>query len=689
MTPGPPADEAAGPDPPHAFATHPTDPVVAGVWPGGQPQAGVGGSDDGTAPTAGGTDAAAEPHPTGALAGVDKHGDQPPPSVRSRLAQAVVRARVRITFWSRSLLLRVVVLTLALSTIVMLVLGLILQQQITAGLLQSKIDAATAEIEGARLTAERSLSGADSDPSSLRDQLRLALSEIGRSERSTGASGSNAGVFEPVIVPSRIESAADLAVDQPIGDVPAELRSRVTQGNVAYQYSTILRDNRSLPALVVGAPARTATESFEVYLIFPLGGELGTVQVVQRTLLVGGAALAVALTLIAALVASQVVRPVRRAAASARKLAAGDLAERMPVTGAIELSTLARSFNGMAEAIRVQIRQLEEFGKLQRRFTSDVSHELRTPLTTVRMAADVLHAERDEFPSHLSRATELLVDELDRFESLLADLLEISRYDAGMAELAAEPIDVRSCITTAVATAGPLAEQSGVRLVSFLPDVAVVAEIDSRRVDRILRNLINNAIDHAERLPVEIELAADDDALAITVTDHGVGLKPGEAGLVFNRFWRADPSRQRHTGGTGLGLAISLEDARLHGGWLQAYGIPGRGARFRLTLPRQRGGLISGSPLPLRYGADAKDAAAADPSVLHHVGTARAERDLGDEEWIVAHAVGGPPELFPASVPSAVAMPPAPDETGALTTDPRAERPVVDPGVGGRIGGSA
>jgi hypothetical protein len=104
---------------------------------------------------------------------------------------------------------------------------------------------------------------------------------------------------------------------------------------------------------------------------------------------------------------------------------------------------------------------------------------------------------------------------------------------------------------------------------------------------------------------VEIELAADADVLAITVTDHGVGLRPGEAGLVFNRFWRADPSRQRQTGGTGLGLAISLEDARLHGGWLQASGSPGRGSRFRLTLPRRRGGLIAGSPLPLRTGADA------------------------------------------------------------------------------------
>ena len=213
----------------------------------------------------------------------------------------------------------------------------------------------------------------------------------------------------------------------------------------------------------MGSPARTSTDSFEVYLIFPLAGELGTVQVVQRTLLVGGIVLALALTLISALVASQVVRPVRRAASSARKLAAGDLAERMPVTGPIELTTLASSFNGMAEAIRVQIRQLEEFGKLQRRFTSDVSHELRTPLTTVRMAADVLHAEPGGLPAApVQRSTELMVDELDRFESLLADLLEISRYDAGMAELSAEPIDIRSSINTSIAAAVPLAEQFGV-----------------------------------------------------------------------------------------------------------------------------------------------------------------------------------------------------------------------------------
>jgi two-component system sensor histidine kinase MtrB len=585
------------------------------------------------------------------------------------------RVRVRVAFWSRSLLVRVVVLTLTLSTIVMVTLGLILSQQITTGLLRSKIDAATAEIDSARQTMQASLSGADSDPSSLREQLKLALGEIGRADGSSDAQGSTAGVFEPVIVPSRIGSESDLAITQPTDDIPAELRARIGQGQIAYQYTTIVREGQQIPALVMGSPARTSTDSFEVYLIFPLAGELGTVQVVQRTLLVGGIALAVALTLISALVAAQVVRPVRRAAASARKLAAGDLAERMPVSGPIELATLANSFNGMAEAIRVQIRQLEEFGKLQRRFTSDVSHELRTPLTTVRMAADILHDGREDFPPHLARSTELLVDELDRFESLLADLLEISRYDAGMAELSAEPIDIRSSIFSSIGAAGSIAGQLGVQIITVVPDEPVVAEIDTRRVDRILRNLLYNAIDHADGRPVEVELAADTDSLAITVTDHGVGLRPGEAGLVFNRFWRADPSRQRQTGGTGLGLAISLEDARLHGGWLQASGAPGEGARFRLTLPRQHGGLITQSPLPLRIGAEPASAApaggtgaVAEPSHPEQIAGIRMMVEDG-----TIKPVPSDDELHPETVPSAGAS--AALSSTESTPDPVAAEP--------------
>ncbi|MET0965978.1 MAG: MtrAB system histidine kinase MtrB, partial [Nakamurella sp.] len=409
-----------------------------------------------------------------------------------------------------------------------------------------------------------------------------------------------------------------------------------------------------------------------------------------RTLLLGGIALAVALALISALVAAQVVRPVRRAAASARKLAAGDLAERMPVSGPIELATLANSFNGMAEAIRVQIRQLEEFGKLQRRFTSDVSHELRTPLTTVRMAADILHDGREDFPPHLARSTELLVDELDRFESLLADLLEISRYDAGMAELSSEPIDIRSSIFTSIAAAGSVAHQLGVDIVTLVPDEPVVAEIDTRRVDRILRNLLYNAIDHADGKPVEVELAADTDSLAITVTDQGVGLRPGEAGLVFNRFWRADPSRQRQTGGTGLGLAISLEDARLHGGWLQASGAPGEGARFRLTLPRHRGGLITQSPLPLRIGVDQPALSDAVPGMAAE--PAGHQEQVADGLRMMVEGgtlkpVPSDDELHPETVPSAGASaalsapeqpvaPPAAESGQAALTRPS----VVGPG---------
>lgn len=516
------------------------------------------------------------------------------------------RLRAALSFWSRSLLVRVLVLTLVFSTLAMFGVGVILQQQITAGLLTSRQNVAISEVQKAAQTVQGGLRGADADPTSLKNQLALTLQELGNPALAddTGTQGSgNTGAFDPVIVP---ESAPSLA-QGPVNGVPADLRARVASGVVAYQYATVRRDNADVPALVVGSPAPTNTDNFSVFLIFPLTADRITATVVQNTLLLGGAGLALALTLIAVLVALQVVRPVRRAAAVAQRLAAGDLAERMPVKGPIELTTLARSFNGMADAIRAQIRQLEEFGNLQRRFTSDVSHELRTPVTTVRMAADLLYDSRSELPGYLGRSTELLVNELDRFETLLADLLEISRYDAGMAELAAEQIDVRGVIASCIRASESLTVKAGVRIVGKLPPKAVVAEIDSRRVERILRNLLNNAIDHAEGGAVEVELASDDEVLAITVTDSGVGLKPGEAGLVFNRFWRADPSRQRQTGGTGLGLAISLEDARLHGGWLQASGAPGQGARFRLTLPLDLDTLVTSSPLPLRMGGDDVD----------------------------------------------------------------------------------
>ena len=130
-------------------------------------------------------------------------------------------------------------------------------------------------------------------------------------------------------------------------------------------------------------------------------------------------------------------------------------------------------------------------------------------------------------------------------------------------------------------------------------DTSTVADVDPRRVERILRNLVVNALEHGDGHPVTVHLSGNDSAVAVVVEDHGVGLRPGEASLVFNRFWRADPARARTTGGTGLGLAISLEDARLHNGWLQAWGEPGVGSRFRLTLPRHQDSPIVSSPLSL------------------------------------------------------------------------------------------
>ena len=323
---------------------------------------------------------------------------------------------------------------------------------------------------------------------------------------------------------------------------------------------------------------------------------------------------------------------------SSERFADGHLDERMPVVGEDDIARLGTSFNEMAASIQRQIRQLEEFGELQRGFTSDVSHELRTPLTTVRMAADLLYDSRDKLHPVLHRPTELLVRELDRFEALLADLLEISRVDAGVAELQIETVDVRTTVARAVASVRAVADRAGSPLELEQPADEVHAEFDPRRVERIVRNLLTNALDHGEGCPVQMTVAADAHAVAVLVRDHGVGLQPGQQDLVFNRFWRGDPSRDRRTGGTGLGLSISLEDARLHGGWLQAWGAPGQGSAFRLTLPRSHGDELTSSPLPLGPDDIARDSLVPDSAVTDPMmaDPMVAEPDGADPDPVVA-----------------------------------------------------
>ncbi len=499
--------------------------------------------------------------------------------------------------WRRSLQLRVVISTLALSTTVVLVLGFVIQTQIAGNILQAKVDDAQRQIDSGTALLEQQLGSVDPNREGAAGELNNALNKLTNVSTADTTGTPTAGEFRAVLTGTAGGSGSDISAG-PLDEVPADLRQSVANGKRALRYATVGPPDAEVPTMMIGQPVRTANGDLEFYLLFPLDSEQSTLGLVQSTLIVGGLILLLLLAGIASIITRQVVRPVAQAADIAERFADGHLDERMPVHGEDELARLGESYNEMAGSIQSQIRQLEEFGALQRRFTSDVSHELRTPLTTVRMAADVLYASRAELLPALRRSSELLVTELDRFEALLADLLEISRLDAGVAELGAERADMHAVVSRAVEAVHGLAEESGTPLELDLP-FEVFAEVDTRRVERIVRNLVANALDHGEGRPVDIVLRADERAVAVLVRDHGVGLRPGEAGLVFNRFWRAEESRARRSGGSGLGLSISIEDARLHGGWLQAWGEPGRGSAFRLTLPLVLGDVITSSPLPL------------------------------------------------------------------------------------------
>ncbi|ALG86947.1 histidine kinase [Gordonia phthalatica] len=507
--------------------------------------------------------------------------------------------RVAGQVWRRSVQTRVIVSTLVLSFVVLLILGFVLISQITGRLLDAKQEVATEEIGRMRSVVERVLSSAEPN-SAVQNRLARARSLMTDQDPETAQTAAVAGSFDSVlVVPGETRPEQEIAVG-PVDDVPFSLRKMVAGGQVAYQYTTIKQGDGTVSALVIGSPVESPIQGLELYLVFPLASEQNTVSLVRGTLLTGAVVLLGLLAAIAWLVTRQVIAPLRSATRIAVRFADGRLSERMPVNGEDEFARLAVAFNDMAESLSRQISHLEEFGGLQRQFTSDVSHELRTPLTTVRMAADLLYDGRDDLDPIQRRSVELLDKELNRFETLLTELLEISRHDAGMAELAAERLDMAVPIDAAVATVSHLAAESGSDLVLDLPAEPVLAEIDPRRIERVLRNLLANAIDHGEHKPVTLTMRSDGDAVAITVRDRGIGLRPGEEKLVFNRFWRSDPSRVRRSGGTGLGLAISIEDARLHQGRLEAWGEPGAGSCFRLTLPLVRGHKLLGSPLPLK-----------------------------------------------------------------------------------------
>lgn len=521
-----------------------------------------------------------------------------------------------VSRWRGSLQVRVVSSALVLGILALGALGWFLSDRIASGLYDDRREQLLADSAASTQQAQRRFSESAADRSTSQDVESLLVEVVGQLQ--VGGTGERRDVF---LLRSPGQNTRRVANDQAtrralVDLIPTELREQVREADIQLWMPVGIPAGEAgsgppglgtaedagpvVPGILVGSTVTVPTAGdYELYYLYDLSAEQQTLDFLQRVLLLGAAAIVVLLVALTWLVTRQAVLPVRAAARVAERLADGLLAERMTVRGVDEMATLARSFNEMAESLQTQIHRMEDMSRLQRRFVSDVSHELRTPLTTIRIAAEVLHAAREDLDPAAARSAELLRTQLDRFEALLADLLEMSRFDAGAAMLDAERRDVRDVVVAAVDQATALASRRGVWLEAELPDDPVIADVDPRRVERILRNLLVNAIEHAEGNPVQVRLAADARVLAIRVRDHGIGMTPEEAEHVFDRFWRADPARARTTGGTGLGLAISQEDAHLHGGRLEVWARPGNGASFRLTLPRRAGIVPEDSPLPL------------------------------------------------------------------------------------------
>ena len=495
--------------------------------------------------------------------------------------------------WSRSLPFRVVVLTIGASIAILAATGWFLLDQSSRGIIEGKTQASVAEASAVIQEMQTDLNSTDRQTTSVNERI----TQLARAAADRGQFGNQ--YF--VVVETPVSQIAPRVLDP--ATIPVIIRSTAAAGDGLWSTPTLIQftDGREpVPGLVVATNLQAQGQvAYPVFFVFSTAQERQTLAVVQQATLATGLFLLFGLALTVYLIAMQVLQPVRAARRAAERLAAGHLEDRMAVVGTEDQASLATSMNHMAEQLARKISELEGLSLVQQRFVSDVSHELRTPLTTIRMAAEVLHANRSSFEPLTARSAELMATELDRFEALLTDLLEISRFDAGAAELSLDPIDLAALVAEEVEAVAPLAEEFGTALTLDAPTTCQV-EVDSRRIRRIVRNLLTNAIEHGDRRPIGVHVRGSEDAVAVAVRDHGVGLTPSQAKLVFDRFWRADPARARRLGGTGLGLSIALEDARLHGGLLSAWGSPGEGAQFVLTLPRRAGDEVVSPPWPQR-----------------------------------------------------------------------------------------
>ncbi len=506
--------------------------------------------------------------------------------------------------WRRSLRFRTIMVTLALTALAILVACIWMALAIQNDLFQARKDQVLADSLRATQAAQATLDAAavQGDTVQIQNLMNSVRTTLG--ERS---STDMIAAFRIDRTPSQL-APQNFTTPGLTEEVISDGMHEAVQSDADQQWwqsvALPLADG-PVPGIIVGQQLMVPdVGGYELYLAYDLGSASQTLGFVQATLWIVGISLVLLIGAISWFVLRSVTIPIGEAADTSAKLAAGELGVRLPVRGEDELATLGRSFNAMADSIESQIKELADLSLVQQRFVSDVSHELRTPLTTIRLAADMINDQRADFDPSTARAAELLNAQVQRFETLLTDLLEISRYDAGSVQLELEPTSLAHLAEDVIGSMHQLAEQHGTDIRLVAPGGYSPVEMDPRRVRRVVRNLLGNAIEHGEGRPIVITVDSDHQAVALGVRDYGLGMTPEDVERVFDRFWRADPSRTRTIGGTGLGLSIALGDARLHGGELAVWSDLGRGSNFVLTLPRQGGRLTASSPVPVDPGDD-------------------------------------------------------------------------------------
>ena len=351
--------------------------------------------------------------------------------------------------------------------------------------------------------------------------------------------------------------------------IPATLRSLVGSGNLAYQRLASGRHD----LLVIGGLIPGSKD--QLYFVFLEDRIQSDLRDLRNVLLVGWGVVVVLAGLVGKLLARRTLDPVARASQAAQSIAEGLLATRLPVRGKDEFGSWATSFNEMAEALEAKIAALQEAQARERRFTSDVSHELRTPLTALVGEASLLGEHLERMPSEARRPAELLIQDVGRLRRLVDELMEISRFDAGRESIQVDSVDLMALIQAAVRARGwdQQVEISG---------QDVVLQSDRRRLERIVANLMGNALEHGGgRCRVSVGLNGR--RAFVEVTDRGHGIPSEHLAHLFDRFYKADPSRRGS--GSGLGLAIAMENARLLGGDIDLWSEVGTGTRFTLLLP--------------------------------------------------------------------------------------------------------